>query len=228
MAALAPGPAVPDAYIGVWQRTLLRTPQREDTTTRVYWLQTRSWHADIRVPADRPPCPGMAALDALSRVEMMELARQQGFCGTTVVDGDICRWLRKYDFQPPSGANDIGRMQFETPDRVLEFGAEAEYFEIWERLPGSHGATFAIQESDDPLSLLLGAGEYVMAVRPRSAPLPLAPDLATFAAGKNGQVLREALDFEISFGRRNANHAWTIELSTLPWQQGRVMPLDGL
>ncbi len=228
MTALEPGPVVPDTYLGVWQRKLLRAPKIEDTTTQVFWMQTPSWHADIRVPVSRPAASAQTGLNAMSRSDLMTLARQQGFCGTTVVDGDICRWLRKYDFQPPSGANDIGRMQFETPDRVLEFGVEAEYFEIWERLPGSHGATFAIQESDDPLSLLLGAGEYVMAVRPRSAPLPVAPDLATFAAGKNGQVLRETLDFEISFGRRSANRAWTIELSTLPWQQGRVMPLDGL
>ena len=51
---LTPGPLVPAAYRGVWKRTLLRTPQREDTTTQVYWMQTQSWHADIRVPASRP------------------------------------------------------------------------------------------------------------------------------------------------------------------------------
>lgn len=226
MRALVPGPAVPAAYLGVWQRKLLRTPKIEDTTTQVYWLQTPSWHADIRVPADRPDCAGSSTLDELTRADLMALARQQGFCGTTVVDADICRWLRRHDFQPPSGANDIGRMEFETPDRVLEYGVEAEYFEIWERLPGSQGDTFALQTGDDPLSLLLGAGDYVMAVRPRAAPLPVAPDLATFAAGKNGLVLREALDFELSFGRRIKPDAWKIELSTLPWRQGRVLPLE--
>jgi hypothetical protein len=218
---LPEGPEVPSAYLGVWKRTLLRTPQREDTTTQVYWMQTKSWHADIRIPATRPVFDGKTGLDQLSKGELMELAKQQGFCGTTVVDEDICRWLRRHDFQPPSGANDIGRMEFDGPDRVLEYGVEAEYFEIWERLPGSKGKTSAVLISDDPLSLLLSAGEYVMSVHPRPTLLPTASNLIAYLDGKNGQILREALDFEISFGRWDTpDRAWSIELSTLPWQHG--------
>ena len=219
-AALPPGPTVPYAYLGVWKRTLLRTPTIEDTTTNVYWMQTQSWHADLRVPANRPAFDGKTALDQLDRTELLELARQQGFCGTTVVDEDTCRWLRRYDFQPPNGANDIGRMKFDGPDRVLEYGVEADYFEIWERLPDSRGKTFAVQLSDDPLSLLLSAGEYVMSVRPRATKLPAASNLTAFLEGKNGQILREALDFEISFGKRVSDDAWRLELSTLPWKAG--------
>ena len=217
---LVSGPTVPDPYIGVWKRTLLRTPKIEDTTMQVYWMQTQSWHADIRVPANRPAFGGKTGLDQLNRAELLELAKQQGFCGTTVVDEDICRWLRRYDFQPPSGANDIGRMEFETPDRVLEYGVEADYFEIWERLPGSKGMTSALQLSDDPLTLLLSAGDYVMSVRPRATTLPISPSLASYLDGKNGQILRDALDFEISFGKRAARGDWRIDLSTLPWKQG--------
>ena len=224
---LTPGPLVPPSYLGVWKRTLLRTPQREDTTTQVYWMQTQSWHADIRVPASRPAFEGKSALDQLNKAALMELAKQQGFCGTTVVDGNICRWLRRHDFQPPSGANDIGRMEFDGPDRVFEYGVEAEYFEIWERLPGSKGRTFARQVDDDPLTLLLTTGDYVMSVRPRAAKLPTSPNLAACLEGKSGHFLREALDFEISFGRWISEDAWKIELSTLPWRQGCVMPLDG-
>ncbi len=101
---LPPGPPLPPEYIGVWKRTLLRTPKIED----------------------------------------------------------ICRWLRRHDFQPPSGANDIGRMEFETPDRVLEYGVETDYFEIWERLPDSKGTTSSVQVFGNPLTLLLCAGEYAM------------------------------------------------------------------
>ena len=223
---LPEGPEVPPAYLGVWRRTLLRTPQREDTTTQVYWMQTKSWHADIRIPAGRSAFAGKTALEQLNRAELMELAKQQGFCGTTVVDDDICRWLRRHDFQPPSGANDIGRMEFDGPDRVLEYGVEAEYFEIWERLPESKGKTSAVLVSDDPLSLLLSTGKYVMSVRPRAMTLPTAGNLAAYVEGKNGQALREALDFEISFGRRELNDpTWSIELSTLPWQHGVRVPI---
>lgn len=217
---LNPGPAVPTEYIGVWKRTLLRTPKVEDTTTRVYWMQTQSWHADIRVPANRAPCKGKLALDQLTRDELFSLARQQGFSGTTVVEGEICRWLRQYDFQPPSGANDIGRMVFETPDRVLEYGVEADYFEVWERVPGSRGESFAGQLSDKPLTLLLGTGNLRMIVRPRKVPLPVSPGMSALAADKSTGTLRELMDFEISFGRTTSPNTWRIDLSTLPWREG--------
>ena len=217
---LISGPLVPPAYIGVWKRTLLRTPKMEDTTTQVYWMQTQSWHADIRVPAGRLAFAGKTGLDQLNRDELLELAKQQGFCGVTEIDGDICRWLRRHDFQPPSGVNDIGRMVFDGPDRVLEYGVEAEYFEIWERLPGSKGKTSAVQVSDDPLTLRLNAGEYVMLVRPRATKLPIASNLSTFLEGKKEQILRATLDFEISFGSRISVDSWRIDLSTLPWRPG--------
>ncbi len=221
---LASGPKVPPEYIGVWKRTLLRTPKVEDTTTQVYWLQTRSWHADIRVPANRLPCRGKLALDQLTRDELFALARQQGFSGTTLVEGKICRWLRQYDFQPPSGANDVGRMEFETPDRVLEYGVEADYFEIWERVPGSRGDSFAGQLSDKPLTLLLGTGDFRMIVRPRREPLPVSSSMSMLAADKSTGALCELMDFEISFGKVTSGNAWRIGLSTLPWREGEDIP----
>ena len=220
------GPLVPPAYIGVWKRTLLRTPKIEDTTTQVYWMQTQSWHADIRVPMNRPVFAGKTGLEQLNREQLLELAKQQGFCGVTEVDGDVCRWLRRHDFQPPSGANDIGRMEFETPDRVLEYGVEVDYFEIWERLPDSKGKTSAVQVSDDPLTLLLSAGAYAMLVRPRAMELPTASNLSAFLEGESEQILRETLNFEISFGRRMSGETWRIDLSTLPWQEGADIPMD--
>ncbi len=227
MIKLPEGPFVPPEYVGVWKRTLLRTPTREDMTTQVYWLQTRCWHADIRVPGNRPDTSGKSSLDELSRPDLMGLARQQGFCGTTVVDGNICRWLRRHDFQPPTGANDIGRMEFDTPDRVFEYGVEADYFEIWERLPQSKGRASAIQVADDPVSFFLTAGDYVMYVRPRVPALAISPSLAALLESRNNQVVRETVDFEISFGRRTTPDHWRIELSTLPWKQGLIAASRG-
>jgi len=216
---------VPDAYIGVWKRTLLRAPGVEDTDSDVYWLQTRSWHADIRVPRTRPRCMGKLSLDQLTRDELFGLARQQGFCGTTQVDGDTCRWLRVHDYQPPSGKNDIGRMVFENDDRLLEHGVEADYFEIWERLPESRGESFALQLADKPLTLLLGAGNWRMLVRPRAVPMSASPSLTALSADLGNREVCRLVDFEISFGGRASGHAWRIERSTLPWREGDELPL---
>jgi hypothetical protein len=218
---LPAGPPVPDEYVGVWKRTLLRTPTVEDTDSQVYWLQTRSWHADIRVPAGRPRCAGKVGCDELTRNQLFGLARQQGFCGTTLVEGNICRWLRRHDFQPASGRNDIGRMEFRGANQLLEYGVEANYFEIWERLPGSTGRSFAVQAEHDPLTFQFGAGDIRMLVQPRAADLPSADSLSTLAADAHNETLAGWLQFEISFGRVTAPGFWQVELSTLPWHEGR-------
>lgn len=223
--SLTPGPPVPPEYIGVWKRILLRTPSGEDTATHVYWLQTESWHADIRVPADRSRSAGKLFLEDFTRDELFGLARQQGFCGTTLVEGSICRWLRRHDFQPPSGRNDVGRMVFEASDRVLEYGVEADYFEVWERLPDSTGGSFALQTAAGGTpEFTLGTGVYRMRVRPRSLQLASAASLSSLAAPVSGADLRRLVDFEISFGRTRSPNAWRIELSTLPWREGEDVP----
>jgi hypothetical protein len=215
------GPEVSPEYIGVWKRTLLRTPKFEDTTAQVFWMQTKSWHADIRIPHKRHACSGKTTLKDLTREELLGLTAQQGFSGTTLVEGDICRWLRQHDYQPPSGMNDIGRMEFDGPDRVLEYGVEADYFEIWERVPGSAGDSSAIQLSADPLARLFTAGEFFMLVRPRVGALTQSFSLRELAGDKDEDELRKLMDFEISFGRRFAEDGTgSIELSTLPWRQG--------
>jgi hypothetical protein len=90
-----------------------------------------------------------------------------------------------------------------------------------------HGGIKA-RESETALQCFFYAGEYVMTVRPRSAKLPVAPSLTAFVEGKNGQILRETLDFEISFGRWDSGDSnGRIELSTLPWKQGTTISISG-
>ena len=211
---------VPEAYLGVWQRLLLRTPQFEDTTTQVYWLQTRDWHADLRVPLSRPNCAGKSSLAQLDNTELLGLSTQQGFCGLTEVIGDICHWHRKVDFQPPSGFNDVGRMVFETSERVLEYGVEQDYLEIWQRLPDSVEDPWVnVSAGTDTAARMMqiGVGKYFMHVRPRAPSLPVA-DLE-----HDLDALRAWVDFEISFGEQTADGTRRILRSTLPWQESLIL-----
>ena len=216
---------VPDAYLGVWKRTLLRTPDFEDTTSEVYWLQTSRWHGDIRVRTDRPALADRGSLAACARDELLALAKHQGFCGVTTVEGDVCRWHRRVDFQPPSGFNDVGRMVFESPDRSLEYGIEQDYFEIWERLPQSIGPTMAVTRDDAGRAVhLLRTGHCVMRIRPRAQTLPPAANLAALAVDCDDATLRDWLDFEISFARLDDDGSATILRSTFPWLEGQRLP----
>lgn len=218
---------MPAGYIGVWQRRLLRTPTLEDTTTTVFWLQTHHWHADVRIPADRPPCRGRAGLAELSRDELSGLARQQGFAGATRVVGDVCHWDRKADFQPPSGHDDFGRMQFEGSERCFEHGVDRNYFDIWERMPGSQGPSYGRVRPQPPRPCwLFRAGDFAMRVQPRVETLPVAPSLAALAADADDDQLRRWLDFELSFGPVDGMGRWRITHSTWPWLEGRLETID--
>jgi len=238
-------PPVPERYVGLWQRIILQSDSMPaDVTSNVFWLQTRSWHADIRVPAGRPDFSQLPALQACNRERLLWLADQQGFAGLTEVEGDICSWERKTDFRPPTGRRDMGRMVFIDPDTVIETGIEAHYLEIWERVPGGDGMTAVLQRLADsnriaePAEWLMFAGEYAMHVRSRlRSHLPRAESLGALALSEEADdaALRALVDFEISFARQTPG-GWRVQLSTLPFREGNVLlsqerlpqPTDGV
>jgi hypothetical protein len=217
-------PCIPDRYHGVWQRTLLETPEGRDTTTWVRWLQTGLWHGDLRVPADA------------DRRTREGRAQQQGFAGTTAITRpdparpEVCTWQRTIDFQPPRGTPDAGHMAFETPDRVIETGIHGRYLEVWERLPGSVGTRIALARLDadgqPTAERLLVSGPYLMHLRPRAVgwPAGLRPDatLADLVQAHPGQADR-LLDFHIAFGTLDGAR-WRIEQATDPALQAQVQP----
>mgnify|MGYP006202107123 FL=1 len=197
----APEHPVPPRYRGVWQRTLLQTPEGRDTTTRVHWLQTEGWHADLRVPAGIDPATPAGR------------AQLQGFCGITRISGghdgqpEVCTWHRRWDIQPPRSTPDAGHMVFETPDRLIETGVHAQYLEVWERLPGSDGPFRALAEVDgqgNPTGVWrFEAGRYALQLRggSRSAadwPADLQPDETLAQVLQRHPALAPVLlDFEL-------------------------------
>jgi len=213
---------VPAEYLGLWRRTLLRSPTVIDTVSSVHWLQTPVWHSDLRIPVARSGCDGLTGLDAATPAQLRLLAAQQGFAGITVVEGDLCQWDRRVDFQPPSGYRDIGRIVFETPERMLEYGVEQNYFEIWERVPGSVGETGAWYR-EDVHAYLTRAGRYAMRVRPRRERLPPAHSLTALFESLPDAGSRALVAFEISLAERDEHGTWRVLQSTFPWVEGTTL-----
>ena len=225
---------MPDAYLGVWNRTLLETASGRDERSQVWWLQTPRWHADLRIPAGRPDFSGVSSLAVCDDTQLAWLATQQGFCGVTQVDGNDCTWHRQLDFQPANGSRDIGHMAFDG-ERVIETGVDADYLEIWERLPQSRGVTAALElvvehgELPSRPAWLFVAGDCFMFVRGRAHALPSAvdlPDLIARTRPSRVQLL-DWLNVEISFGHRSGATPWRIEHSTLPFREGKTLTLAG-
>lgn len=229
---------VPDAYLGVWQRTLLETPCLRDTRSQVWWLQTTRWHADLRIPPGRPDFSGVHKLADCSDAQLAWLATQEGFCGFTQVNGNQCIWHRQIDFQPASGRRDIGRMAFDG-EHVTETGVEADYLERWKRLPQSRGGSAALElltergELPARSTWLLIAGNCFIFVRgrahPRSGSRHGTADLAGQASGTRRDRTRLLgwLDMEISLGYLNGTAPGHIRHSTLPFREGHCLIRPG-
>src|SRR5271170_6935380 len=89
------------SLVGVWTRRSIRWPDgRQDTTTRVFWLQGQPDYADIRIPHPRPSFSGATSLADCTAAQKDWLAEQHGFAGTLQNrDGDWL-WARELDYQP--------------------------------------------------------------------------------------------------------------------------------
>lgn len=216
--------SVPADLTGLWRRELITTPDGgRDETTTVVWLQTSSWYADLRVPADRPARPGATCFADYSDAELLDLAAVQGFAGELSVGDGVCSWRRDLDYQPPSGVPDEGAFRLDG-DLMIEDGIHTPYQEIWRRDPQSRGDLQAWRRED---GLRVRAGGYFMDITEREFPLPPGATLAeivraALAAGDRATAI-DALSMRISFGVIGPDSAWRITASTWPWLEGRTV-----
>jgi hypothetical protein len=217
---------VPDIYQGLWRRRMLETPAGVDRDTSVYWLQTGSLYADIRIPVRRR---GRLRPMSMSDADFLQLAQQQGFAGALEVDGDVLHWRRWLDFQP-SGALDIGRVRLDG-SVLFEEGLHLPYREEWERLcmPGDDRLALSLEveyySNGCPLKragVLVAIDGYFMLAIARRAALPAATDLGALmdAERYSHEARRGFLDCAIEFGLRHADDRWEVRLSTLPHHEG--------
>ena len=242
---------VPAQVQGLWQRTLLAVPARartgdlpaqggalRDTTTRVYWLQTPVWHADLRVPADRPDFQGIGSLADCSEAQLRWLLSQQGFAGVTTVDGDICRWHRRIDLAASLNP-DIGRLVFDG-EGLQEWGVEADYFERWVPVAGAgeSGSGVALgagwdaegQHSGQPARCTLRSGRWTLQLRDRAldgATTRAVRRAAAAAEPVTRALLEAAADLEISLAEWEGGQ-WRVRLSTWPWREGQPLAPAGV
>lgn len=217
----ASSPPVPERYIGLWRRRLLQDARGEDRTTQVYWLQTGSLYADIRVPVER-----------LERITAESLAHQQGCAGALEVEDNILTWRRWLDFQPPARRPDVGRMQFIGLNEMVEDGVHTAYREVWERIGMASGdrAAFSLQVeyADGALprrraGVLVTVGDFFMFALDRLEALPEREGLADLLQDPHLSAPQHEQLFacEISLGRRRTGALpWEITLSTLPKNEG--------
>ncbi len=230
---------VPAEYIGVWQRYLLETATMKDDTSLVLWMQTQQYHIDIRIPATLATICAVHSLEDYTDEELLLLASQQGFAGITQVtpstakSSDICQWYREIDFQPQTGARDIGKMVFTDANTIIEMGIDDVYLEVWRRLENSKKpCSFEFITGKNYKGLATPAycmrvGNFVAYARPRQTLLPQIASLidAIYTIKPARNELLNWLDMEISFGEMIDEQHWKIMHSTLPFKKGLIIGL---
>jgi hypothetical protein len=219
---VAPAMTVPT---GVWQRDWIRRGgAAPDASVVVRYVQTPSVFGDVRTPAARPAVSHAASFAELTDDELAELAGQQGFAGTTTVDGTRATWHHEIDFQPASDDADVGRVEPAGDGKMFEHALDDSYVESWSALDrdATGGKFLAVRVVRDGKTeqLLAVAGTHFVYARARDTPLPAARSIREAIAQNHAtrdQIIAY-LDCEISYGRVAD---WQIERSTLPWQQGK-------
>jgi hypothetical protein len=117
---------------GHWRRDWIRTPDHEDRSTRVHWMQAGALYADIRVPAARPEL-ACSCLARASPRDLASLMRAEAFAGTIAVADGVCTWTREVNWHGRPDAVDAGAMAFED-GALIETGLHAAYVERWLRV----------------------------------------------------------------------------------------------
>jgi hypothetical protein len=220
---------------GLWQRTLLASPDgARDTTSTVRWLQGHRAFIDLRQPghlrrsaaAGEPDPATPRCLEQLSLAQCLQLARQEGFAGQLSFDGAHFEWRRVIDFQPPARHADAGALRWDG-EVLIETGRDVNYLEHWERELTTPAHPCCALELWDPGHQIraswLRVGPFFMFARDR--PLRLAgPDSLekALAAAPTLEHARELVDCEISFGSVHRAR-FIIRASTLPWRVGDTL-----
>lgn len=227
-------PDVPDAYCGLWERTLLERYSdgslTSDRPAQVFWMQTPLFHCDLRVPLDRPDFSGIGGVDACSDAQLAFIAGQEAFFGITRVDGIVCTWLRLFDLRPGT-ALDIGRMEFHDADLLFERGIAEDYLEHWSRRTGSIPVKGQPSlQRDGSGRLLLTSGNWRMRLAPR-LPAPTESDPYAPLDRLDRAALAWRASLEVTLCEKRAD-GWTAVLSTHPWVEGKCIedataPADG-
>lgn len=230
---------VPADFFGVWRRIFLEAKGKPaDTTTEAYWIQTSALHADLRIPAGRPDFSGKATLAEYNANDLLWLARQQGIAGMTLAGGDLLHRRRQIDYQPTRGRDNTHRMRFEG-DVLVEENMQGSVVEKWRRLTGVEGGVITLRlleeaEADGRIvprkGYLLVVGDYFMFVRDRPEFTRQAASLEDLfeAQDLERDDMVPFLDCEFSFGRRSGGvQPWNIELSTLPYREGKALLAPG-
>ena len=215
-----PDAPAPDWLIGCFRRRSITFFSGQcDSSTEVYWLQTRGICVDLRISPRRPRATGKASLDDFTESELALLARAEGGAARTGWDGVSMRWFDWAAFQIHDKWPEPGCLR-RIGDCVIELAPSGAYVEDWRMQPSSPGPVVGLQLIEERVP---GTGE----VTHRGGALIVCGDHAALARGRSGGTQlpeRELFSCEASYALRDpASGDFRIALSTNPLREGQIL-----
>ncbi len=247
--ALAAKHGVPDWMLGCFKRYCISFANGEtDLDTHVFWVQSRNFTIDLRLPKVDELVPPKALAD-YSLKEIENLANYEGWEALCDWHNDQLAWRdTEASLQLHNRWTEPGILK-RTGNCLIEFSPSNAYVEDWRLQPSRPGPLIGlrlIEERDFHTQQirhkgggLIICGDYAGLVLGRAQPLspgstaiePTSPNAlrtyATAAVG-NQQALEALFNFETSIAKRDQTGQFKVDYSTQPSRLSEPLsPLDG-
>lgn len=238
-----PSTGAPDWLLGCFKRySISFADGRSDLKTRVFWLQSRNFTIDIRLPMQSEQLAAKA-LEAYTTQELVQLADYEGFSATTDWDGNMLVW-RQADaaklihdrWTEPAFLKRVGNC-------MMEFCPSDAYLEDWRAQPTTAGSLVGLRLIEErALSTgnirhkgggLIVCGDYAGLVLGRPTEIAKPRQQTTLSdlvleSTKDKTRLAELFNFETSIAKGSLDTGFQVAHSTWPNRVGQtIFPLDG-
>ncbi|HEY7886005.1 MAG TPA: hypothetical protein VIC08_13765 [Cellvibrionaceae bacterium] len=233
--SLRPQESVPEWMLGCFRRRAISFANgQSDVTTLVYWIQSRNFTLDLRLPhtSEQPP---LRNWQAYSAQELQILANYEGWQADSVCTGNALSWqggcsLQLHNRWPePASLYRIGNC-------MMEFAPSGAYVEDWRLQVSSPGPLIGLRllqernlhtgECQHKGGGLIICGDYAALVLGR--PEVIEYDRLTLpkcvaAAQQDPALLARYFAFETSVARGSLVGGFTVEHSTCPGRSGEQL-----
>src|SRR5271166_782727 len=206
--------AAPDWMLGCFRRRFITYyTGASDTSTEVYWLQSRKLSAEVRIPARRPDPRGRASYGDYSHEELKALADVEGGIAETAWDGEIMHWSSLVAFQLHQKWPEPGLLR-RIGDCMMEFAPSGAYVEDWRLQPSRPGPVVGLRllrefnvESGAVTHSgggLVVCGDHAALVLGRPRALPPCGRVSELIRDSAGSSLQDVFSCEASIAMLNA------------------------
>ena len=231
---------VPDWMMGLYRRhCIVFADGSSDTETQVFWLQSRNFSIDLRLPRNDRLIVEGKPWDRYSKTELTVLANHEGWVAQSVWDGKELVWreptaLQLHDRWPePAPLRRVGNC-------MIEFAPSGIYVEDWRLQPSRPGPLIGLRLVEERALSggklrhrgggLIVSGEYAGLVLGRAEePVSSGPLLQqVLSAEGDAEALGKLFNFETSIARGSMAGGFTVTHSTLPGRPGTpLFSFDG-